>query len=160
MPTTDPFEPAKQVLQLAHVADQAAADIFNFIVKFPSDPDVVLWRRLMRDLDGAAADLEAQALQIMGAINDNARAALKSATAIAEAFTKETEDIKKALKVFASVLNLAGALLSGAGVLAVVDAATAVKNAAKGEDEKAKAGAGAAATAGKKPGSSAKKPTK
>lgn len=136
MATIDPFAPAKQVQALARVADAASAEIFGFLIAHPDDPDADLWRRMMRDLDSAAAQLDAQALRIMGAINDEALVALTDATDRAAAFAKKTADIKKALGVFASVLNLAGALVGGGGPKAVLTAAKAVATAAKTPKDK------------------------
>jgi hypothetical protein len=128
---TDPFAPAKRVQAFARVADSASAKILGFLIDNPQAADADLWRRMMRELDSAAARLDADALRIMGLINDEALAAIKDATTKAEAFTQETADIKKGLQVFAGVLGLAGALMSGAGTAAIVKAAKAVRDAAK-----------------------------
>lgn len=131
MSQNDPFAPAKQILQLANVADAASTNIFGYLTKNPNDPDAALYQRMMRDLDSAAATLETKALQIMGAVNDEALAAIKDATAKAKAFTDQTAEIKKALKVFAGVLNLAGTLISGAGPVAILTSAKALVDSAK-----------------------------
>ena len=128
--SNDPFAPVRQVQALARVADEASTKIFQHLLAQPADPDADLWRKAMRDLDTAAAQLDIEALRLMAGINDDALKALKAATEKAESFMRKTAEIQKGLKLFASVLGLAGALLSGAGVTSVIKAAKAVKDAA------------------------------
>ena len=126
----DPFAPVRQIQALARVADSAAAEIFQQLLAHPQDPDADLWRKVMRELDAAAAQLDSDAIRLMAQVNDDALAALTDATQRAAAFMQQTQDIKQGLKVFASVLALAGALTSGGGAAAVVKAAKGVKDAA------------------------------
>lgn len=126
----DPFAPVRQVQALARLADEASTRIFQHLLARPQDPDAEFWRRAMRDLDAAAAQLDTEALRLMSMINADALKALSSATGKAEAFLRQTAEIQKGLKMFASVLGLAGALLSGAGPSAVIKAAKALKDAA------------------------------
>ena len=126
----DPFAPVRQIQALSHLADQAAADILDHLVAQPQDPDAALWRKTMRDLDAAAAQLDSEAIKLIAQLNEASLAALKAATAQAQDFIGQTAALQQRLKVFASVLGLAGALLSGAGPAAVVKAAKTVKDAA------------------------------
>ena len=126
----DPFAPVRQIQALARLADESSTQIFQHLLDQPNDPDAALWRRAMRDLDRAAAQLDTEALRLMGEISSDALKSLTDATKKAQAFLEQTEQIQHALKMFASVLGLAGALLSGAGPAAVIKAAKAVKEAA------------------------------
>jgi hypothetical protein len=128
--TDDPLAAVRQIQALAHVADGAAAAIFQHLLAQPQDGDADRWRKAMRDLDAAAARLDYEAMVLMAQVDEKALAALQEATQQAEDFLQGSQDLQQRLKVFAAVLGLAGALTDEGGAAAVVKAAWALKVAA------------------------------